>query len=254
VLARVYDEYLYESDLKGVIQPGTPANDSITLARSFIDNWIRSELMVQQARRNLPGEKMDFTRQLEDYENSLVIYTYEKELVSQKLDTIVTDEEIQAFYNGNPENFLLKENILRFKYVRLPLKSRDKARISSLLRSPVPEDMDRLNELCIKAGADYYLDDENWVTFYEVLSDIPIQTEDQESFLKYRKEVEIQDSLYVYLVRITDFKLKDEPAPALLVRDQIRDIILNKRKVTLLMKMQEDVFQDAMKNKNIETF
>ena len=96
-MARVYDDYLYESDLNGVVAPGTLPKDSLLITRSFIENWVRQRLIIQQAEKNLTSSQMDFTRQLENYKNSLTIYAYENALVMQKLDTLITDEETQNY-------------------------------------------------------------------------------------------------------------------------------------------------------------
>ena len=146
-VARVHDEYLYESDMQGVVAPGTPARDSMVIARNFIDNWIRKQLLIRQAERNLTDMQLDFSRQLEDYKNSLTIYAYENELVRQKLDTVVTDEDIRTYYDSNQQNFLLKDNIVRYQYVRLPLESRVIRQVKKLLESNDPEDKNRLADL-----------------------------------------------------------------------------------------------------------
>ena len=51
-LARAYNEYLFESDLKGVVQKGTPARDSLMIVKAFIDNWVRQRLILHQAEKN----------------------------------------------------------------------------------------------------------------------------------------------------------------------------------------------------------
>ena len=122
-VARVYSDYLYESEAKSVIPKGSLAKDSIGVAKRYIDNWIHQRLVIHQAQQNLTSDQMDFSQQMDNYKNSLIIYTYENELVKQKLDTLVTDEDIENYYNANQQNFLLKDNIVQFQYVKLPLKS-----------------------------------------------------------------------------------------------------------------------------------
>ncbi len=254
ILARVHDEYLYESDVAGIIPPGTPAADSINITRSYIENWIRERLMVRQAKNNLSTPDMDFSRQLEEYETSLAIYAYENELVRQKLDTLVTDIEIMGYYDANPAGFPLWENVLRFRYVRLPVRSREISGIRHLMRLQTQDGSDRIAELCIKAGGDYHLDDSVWWFFNDLIQEIPLRVADPAEFLRSRRETEVQDSVSVYLVSISEYRLKGEAAPVDLVKNRIRDIILNKRKVTLLTRMQEDVYQTALKNNHFEIY
>jgi len=254
VLARVYDDYLYESDMKGVIAAGTLPKDSLLITRSFIDNWVRQRLIIQQAEKNLTSSQMDFSKQLENYKNSLTIYAYENALVRQNLDTLITEEETQNYYDANQQNFLLKDNIVRIQYVKLPLKSPLSKQIKKLLGSDDTDDQNKLAGLCEKNAADYFLDNENWLLFNDVLKQIPIKTYNQEEFLKNHRDLEYQDSIYVYLVRFKDFKIKESVSPLNFEKQRVRDIILNKRKIELINRMQEDIFNSAQKKNVFEIY
>jgi len=253
-VARVYSDYLYESDLKSVIPKGTQAKDSIVLAKSYIDTWIHQRLVIHQAEQNLTSAQMDFTQQLDNYKNSLIIYTYENELVKQKLDTLVTDEDIENYYDVNQQNFLLKDNIVQLQYVKLPLKSAYIKQFRKLLGSDNPTDKTRLTRQCEQYASDYFLDDQNWVPFGDLLKQIPIKTYNQEEFLKNHRQLEYQDSAYIYLVRFMDFKIKESVSPLSFEKDRIRNILLNKRKIDLTKKMHEDIFEQAQKKNDFEIF
>ncbi len=254
VLARVKDEYLYESDIKGLLSPGITATDSINIVRNYIDSWVRERLLISQAKNNLPPAELDFTKQLAEYENSLVIYAYEKKLVDQKLDTIVSDEEIESYYNANLNNFLLKENIVKLQYVKLPVNSRQIQQVKRLLEADDPLSLTKLSELCEKQAADYFLDNENWISFTDVLREIPVKSYDQETFLKSNRNFEYQDSAYDYIIRIRDFKIKDNISPLAYERSRIRDMILNKRKIELINNMRRDVYNEAVKRNDFEIY
>lgn len=253
-VARVFNEYLYESDLKSVIPKGTPAKDSAGIAKSYIESWIHQQLIIHQAQQNLTGDQMDFSQQLENYKNSLIIYTYENELVKQKLDTLVSDEDIENYYDANQQNFLLKDNIVKLQYVKLPLKSTYTKQIRILLASDKPDDKTRLVQQCEKYASDYFMDDQNWLPFNDLLKQVPIKTYNQEEFLKNRRDLEYQDSAFVYLVRFRDFKIKESVSPLSFEKEHIRNIILNKRKIELVKRMHEDLFEQAQKKNNFEIF
>lgn len=254
ILARVDNNYLYESDLKGIVPAGTLHDDSLSLTRTYIDNWVRKQLLLQQARKNLTEDQMNFTDQLEEYKNSLVIYAYENALVRQKLDTLVTPEQIEAYYTANQSNFLLKDNIVQVQYIKLPLKSQLTSKFRSLLNSDDPAAKNTLTELCTKNAGDYFLDDQNWLLFSDVLKEVPIKAYNQEEFLKNNKNIEYKDSAYIYLVRIKDFKIKESVSPIGFEKERIRNTILNKRKIELINQMQQDVYDKASKDNDFEIY
>ena len=253
-LARVYNESLYESDLSDVVPKGTAYRDSITMTHNFIDAWVRQKLISHQAENNLTAQQMDFSKQMDSYKNSLIIYEYEKELVNQKLDTLVTDEEIENYYAANQKNFLLKDNIVEMQYVKLPLKSPNLKQVKQLLASGRSEDKTKLSELAEKYAADYFLDDQNWLEFSEVAKRIPVRTYNVEEFLKNHRDVEVQDSAYTYLARFIDFKIKESVSPLSFEKPRVRNIILNKRKIDLINKMHQDIFDKAIKENAVEVF
>ncbi len=254
ILARVDKDYLYESEVRGIVPPGSTANDSITLVRGYIDNWVRHKLLIRQAERNLTPDQMDFTRQLEEYKNSLVIYAYENALVQQKLDTVVSDEEIGNYYNTNQGNFLLKDDIVQVQYVKLPKASRQLPQFRKLLNGDSPDSRNKLSDLCEKQAVDYFLDDQNWISFNDLLKEVPLKTYNAEEFLRNNRSFEYQDSAFVYLIRFRDYKIKESVSPLDFEKERIRSVILNKRKIELINRMHQDVYDNALKHNEFEIY
>lgn len=101
VIATVYNKNLYLSDLQSVLYEGISVNDSIVRTKAFIDNWIRRQLLIHHAENTLNDSELDFSKQVEDYRNSLIIYKYETILIDQNLDTVVSKEEIKKYIEKN---------------------------------------------------------------------------------------------------------------------------------------------------------
>ncbi len=257
VIAFAYDKYLYRSELEGVVPGGVTPADSVEIARQYIDNWIRQQVLLNHAEGNLAKDQMDFEKQLENYRNSLIIYEYESELIRQKLDTVVSVEEIETFYRENESNFQLRENIVRVSYVKIPRGIEDSPKAKKAkqyLQSSGHEDKEKIIELCENTTITYRPDDENWIAFSDLMRELPLEIYDQENFLKNRSFHETGDSLFIYFVRINDYKIRESTSPLSLETESIRNMILNRRKQELINNMQQEVFQEALKNKEFEIF
>lgn len=252
-VARVYNDYLYRSDLEGIVPKGSTQNDSIEIINEYLTNWIKHKLELKQAERNLSKNQKDFSKQLENYRNSLIIYTYESELIKQKLDTTVTDKEIATYYENNKENFSLKDNIVKVIYVKL-LKSAPINKFRPLVRNFDEPDRKKLEDLCTKYAVNSFLDDSKWLLFYDILKEIPIKTYDQEEYLNNNRFIEIQDSLYIYLLNIKGFMIKESVSPLSFEKNNIRNIIINKRKLELIENVKNSIFKDAKDNNDFEIF
>jgi len=253
-IARVFDEFLYESDIKNIVPPGTSKKDSLQSVANYIDNWIRQQLIYKQADKNLPNELKDFNKQLKEYRNSLIIYAYEKELIKQKLDTTVSEKEISSYYESNLNNFELKDNIVNVIYVKLPLNSSVISKVRTLYKSDNPIEKKELTGLCQKYAANSSLEEDTWFYFTDLLKEIPIKTYNQEDYLNNHKYIEMQDSLYYYFVKINGFKIKESTSPLSMEKENIRNIIINKRKLKLIDDMHKDTFIKAQTNNDFEKY
>jgi hypothetical protein len=253
-VARVDNTWLYLDDVTHTIPDGAKASDSIFAVRSFTDQWIRQQILLKHAEENLREAKPDFERQLRDYRNSLLIYSFEEQLVQQNLDTVVTDQQIRAYYDANKEDFILKDNIVKVLYVKLFRNDPSAAPIRRLMQNLLDADRLKLAALCRQSAVNYYLDDEVWLFFNDLLKEIPIVTYNQEAFITNNRFVEINDSVYHYIIAIRDFRITDNYSPVSLEKERIRFSILNQRKAALLQKLSEDLYQRASRKSRFETF
>lgn len=254
VLARVFDEYLYQSDIAGLIPAGASVRDSLDIVKNLIDNWIQQTLVLKKAESNLTSEQMNFNKQLEEYRKSLIIYEYETKLVQQKLDTIVSDEEIEKYYEQNKSNFELKDNIVRVQFVKIEQNSQYRNAIKKIFLSDNPDDREILEDYCMKHASNFFLDDSSWLLFDDLLKEIPIVTYNQEAYLQNHRYIEIEKAPFIYMVLFKDFKIKESVSPLSFERENIRDIIINKRKLELIKNMQKEVMMKAVENNDFEIY
>lgn len=256
ILARVYDKYLHASDLQGNVPQGLTGKDSLIAAKNYINNWVRQQLLIEQAERNLTEEQKDFRKQLDSYRNSLITYQYESLLIKQKLDTVVHDSIIRNYYEQNASNFELRDNILIANYVVLSADSSNAGEFRELLKSDEPEDLEMLQFKCEQSAVDCYLNREKWISMRELMQQLPIKTYDEENFLRSNPYTEIRDEnlSLVYLLRIIDYRLAKDKPPLSYEKQRIRRIILNKRKTALVKQMEKQIFNSALESNEIEIF
>jgi hypothetical protein len=254
VIAKAYDDVLTNSDIVGIVPKGSTKNDSISIIKEYIDNWIHQKVVLHRAELNLSSKQKDFTKAMNEYRNSLVIYSYENELVRQKLDTTVTEKEIEDYYNNNTNDFELKDNIVKVIYVKTRLKDPANKRIKILYKSDRENDMKELAELCSRHALNSFLENDKWLLFNDLIKEIPIETYDQENYLKNHRFIEIQDSASYFFVNIKGFRIKEGISPLSLEKDNIRNIIANKRKISLIKDMEEQAYKEAVKKGDFKVY
>lgn len=253
-VARAYGYYLYPEELTGVVPKNASRQDSIAITRNFIENWIRKKAVLRKAEDNLEDEQKDVSRQLEEYRNSLLTYAYEAELVRQRLDTSVTDAEVSAYYEQNKKNFELKDNIIRVVYLRLSRNSPKLDKVRMWYRSDAERDRRLLEEYCRQYALNYYLDDDSWLLFDDLLKEIPIRTYDKEQFLQNNRIIEFEVDSSIYLVNIKGFRIRNSLSPLSFEQNNIRTLIVNQRKLKLIEEMERQAYEDARKKGDAEVF
>lgn len=248
-LAQVHDRFLYLSEIESIIPKSANASDSAKFVNNYINRWVRKQLLVDQAEHLLDEDSRNISRQVEDYRNSLLIYKYQQKLIQQKLDTVVTDKEMESYYNEYKSNFILPNNIVKALYIKLPKTSPDVHKVKQLYKSDEPDDQSRLQDYCYQYAVKYDHFDNEWINFKQVLGQIPTDINDEERFLRFRKYLETDDSLFLYFLRIKDYHLQGSEQPMAYAKSRIRSIILNKRKFNFIEELENEVYNKAL-NRN----
>ena len=123
IIAAVYDKVLYQSDLQSVVYEGISRSDSIVRTKAFIDNWIRQQLLLHQAETSFDESELDFSKQIEDYRNSLIIYKYETQYIEKNLDTVISDIEITRYIENNNLSVEIDKESVRFIILNMRKKA-----------------------------------------------------------------------------------------------------------------------------------
>lgn len=254
IIATVYSYNLYESDLAEAVPAGLTTEDSTRRAESFINSWVREMLLLSKAENNLPANDPEMEKKLRAYKNSLIIYAYETELVHQRLDTVVSDAEIETYYNEHSSDFQLRDNIVKVIYVKVDKKAPNQPKLKTLVKSDKPADREELDKYCRQYATNYYLDDNSWLLLDDLLKEVPIQSYNWELFLQNNKFVEVSDSTHTYFLNIRGFMTRNSQSPLSFEKENIRSIIINKRKLELVDRMHDDLYNEAVENNSIKIY
>jgi hypothetical protein len=253
-IARAHDQYLYASDLEGLIPPEISKADSANLVQRYIRSWINKQLVIREASEKLNLEEAEIERKVLDYRYALMIHEYQKSFINEQLDPEVSDEEIQTYYEDHKDNFQLRQNIIKCRYVKLPLEAPKLNIFKRLIQGEGEKQTDELKSYCYQYATTFHLDS-TWVNFDEVIKNTPMASVDNKiQFIKNNPYFETKDENHYYFLKINDYKISDEISPLDWVKDDIEKIIINKRKVTIAKELEEGIYDRAEKNNDFEIY
>jgi len=253
-VARVNDNFLYEKDIQKLISEDTTPEDSILIVNNYINRWATQQLLIDQARINLSADQLEqYEKLVQEYQNDLLTEAYKNVIVSKQLDSTITELEYRDYYETNKENFRLKDLLVKLRYVQLPVNYEGLASVREKLGRYNEKDRKSLNSQDYQFISSNF-NDSVWVRKEILLNTLPAIRDNSEQVLKKSNFTQLQDSLGVYLVKIEDVLNPNDTAPLSYVKPTLKQIILNKRKLELIKKLETDITRDAIETNNFEIY
>ena len=254
-IARVNDAYLYKEDVADVVPEGASKEDSTLMVNAYVNRWARQLLLMDGALVNLSEDKQtDFSRLVDQYKNDLFTKAYLEGLVKKNIDTVVHSDEAKVFYEANKESFKLNDDLLKFRYISLPLNPIDVDTITNRFKRFKNKDKRYLDSISVQFRS-YSLNDSIWIKFSQVAEKIPVVSiENKYQLLKKTNFLQLKDSLNLYLMQVNDVRLQNDYAPLEYVSTSIKQIVINKRKLELIKQLENDITKDAIKNNQFQIY
>ena len=254
-VARVNQSFLYLDELKGIVPKDATAADSAARISSYVTSWIRKKLLLNEAAKNIDINEAEVERRVEEYRYSLIGYEFQNFYIKKNLNDSVSSTEIAAYYKTHLDNFVLKQNIVQGTYIKVPKTAPRIQRIKPLVFSNKPKEMEELKSYCLSFSAEYQLPDSSWIELDKLVANSPMATiPDKIQFLRNYRYYETNDQDFLYFLKVDAFKIVDNVSPVEFVESEIKNIILNKRKVELAKKLEDEVYENGVKRKEFEVF
>ena len=251
-IASVGNEILYQTELEYSFPSGLNEKDSISFLNQFVQNWIINQLLLQKAEELLPEKTKNVDAKLEQYRISLLSYEFEELYIKQRLDTIVSIDEILSYYEQHKDDFILKDYLVKCLILKCMnnLPDLEQVKKSYLLRKE--EDEDQIRTFAQSYNAELYLNNEEWIYFEDLIAKVPIEDYNKRRLITRKKKFFFEDNNIINFVNIYDYKLKDAVSPLSFEKERIKSIILNMRMNELRKQLRQNLYSDAQKNKSFE--
>lgn len=254
VIAKVNASTLTDKETEHLVPEGISGADSVAFLQNYVNKWAYNEAFYQQALNYLSEEEQDISKELDDFKKELLSYRFEKKLINEKLDTTITDAEIESYYNANAENFLLKSNIVKVLYIKTPVSIPNFDKFKKLCYSTNPKDAEQLKNLCIQYANNYYMNDDTWLMFDDLKKEMPQLNDVPEYTVEKGKTFEFTDVASFYFLKILDVKSKNTLSPLNFEKNNIRNMLINQRKQKLINSIKKDFFDKAKSTKELEIY
>ena len=250
VVAKVGDHKLYKSELERFIPNMIPAEDSARLAEQYINTWALDLLYLGVAESELSKGELDVSNELEDFRRSLLKYRYEQRYINDRLDTLITDEQIRQYYEAHEQDFALKRPVLKVRFVHLMKDSPNKDAILKMMSSDEYDDVQRADTLAKSTALRYFDSSDTWMDAGELAKSFGLDPVEMLDHLKGDMiRYEPADRSDLMAAYVCDIR-KTGTAPLDYCSESIRDILMSERKHELMNSLERDLLKNALEKKN----
>lgn len=254
VVAQVYQYKLYASEVQADVPLGLSQEDSITLVRDFIDNWVKEKLVLHEAERHLSPREKNFDREMTEYRNSLLAQRYlDKIWQKDTANNAITDKEITDFARSLDDRYTVEKEIVRVNYVKMPTRSEKLPLVRDILFDERQRDVQKETLVSMLGDTiEYLLDDDEWLYLDDLQNEVAFQIDVQKlgnrgSTLRIEKEVGENTVLLVildYRSQRSVNETKDERAAAGM-------LLMNQRRTRMINQYVQTLYDKALKEGKI---
>lgn len=134
-LARVGNEYLTAREALDRIPGFVLAQDSIAALQSYRDEWIRQQVLLQEANRLQVQQNEEVQKKIQKARQDVLIEALKEAVISKyEEDMTVTDEEARSYYQSYKDQFVLNERFVRYRHMKTPSLQQARSAKRDLMR------------------------------------------------------------------------------------------------------------------------
>ena len=249
-LVEVNGTFLYKEDLQSVLPAGLTKDDSLLFAEHYIRTWAEDLLLYEKAQNNIPDNE-EIDRLVENYRKALIMHTYQEELIGQRLTKDIPEQEIAEYYEKNKELFKLDRPLVKGLFIKVPLTAPQLTNVRKWYKSEAQEAVEHLEKYSFQNAVKYEYFYNKWVPVTDVLDLIPLKEAAPEEYINKHRQVELKDTAFCYFLNVSDYRGAGEEKPYEFARSEVKDLLVNQKRVNFMEQVKNDLYQQAVNKKKI---
>ncbi|MBM6807248.1 peptidyl-prolyl cis-trans isomerase [Bacteroides caecicola] len=250
-LVEIAGNFLYKEDLQAVMPIGLSQKDSTAFADEYIRNWAEDELLYQKAEGNIP-DNVKIDERVAAFRKALVMHMYEEELVNQELGNTVSDEEVEAYYRQNSGMFRAGQPYIQGLFMKVPLTASQLSKVRGWYKRNTQDAIDNLSKYGIGNAVSYEYFYDRWIPLSDIAVKLPLKALDTDrDYLNRNRNVEVRDTAFCYFLHVENFLPEGEQLPLEYARSEIKEILINLKRVDFINRMKQDLYKEASEDNDI---
>lgn len=246
LLASVEDRQMYLSDIVDMVHATSP-RDSINQVNALVESWLKRNVVLNEAESNFP-KTINIDQLVDDYRSSLLLHNYRQELINKDLDTVVTAEQLQTYYDTYGDQYPLRQRIVRARLAQVPA---DAPRIEKFYRNWKNGDSSAIVQYLSEHATLQVYDEKSWYTEDEFLSMLPDQLFSSPDLKKVGNLQKHWDTSE-YFIKVLEVVEPNNVAPIDYIKESMQKVIIHQRKAKLLDNIEARLYELYLQTNRIK--
>ena len=218
--------------------------DSLRWIEGFKKQWIRNQIIISKVTKELPNSELNIESEMIQYKADLLKFRFENYYIKNKINTQVSLNEINLFYNNNKAALRVLNVLVKSTFIEVSNTVKDRYKVRQWLASKNPRFQEKLKTYCLNNALVFDDFEGDWI----LLDNLKKLLDAKE--LRKRK-VDVDKVIYVrndsntrYLL-IHEIKNKGELMPIEYAQKEIVRLIINKRKTEIIDELNRRIEQSV---------
>ncbi|MCD7899008.1 MAG: peptidyl-prolyl cis-trans isomerase [Bacteroides sp.] len=251
LLVEVDGNYLYKEELEAALPVSISKDDSLLFAENYIRNWAENVLLYDVAQANIPDTK-ELERLVENYRKTLIVHTYQQELIKQRISSEFSEHELSNFYNENKQLFVLDRPLIKGLFLKVPFDAPQLTDVREWYKTETQEALENLEKYSWQHAVTYDYFYDKWVLLSDVLGKMPFKEKSPDVYIKENRNIEVKDDEFYYFLNVIEYLGIGDEKPYDFARSSVLEMMTNLKKVDYIKSMKEDLYQQALKKNKIK--
>lgn len=252
-MVQVGNTFLYLEEMQQQLPYGLSGGDSIKFVQEFVQKWVEEQVLYEKAEHNVRGDE-SIERMVNDYRRTLVMNNYERRLLQQKVSEELPEKELLQYYENNKQLFILEESVVKGVFIKVPLNSPGLKDLKKWYKDSSDEALEQMEGYAFRHAVIYEYFYEHWLPISELEGKVVINLAELSDNFDKQRDIEAKDDEFCYLLHIEEYVAKGEVKPYDLARHEIVDLLANYRKVELMNKVKQDLYNESVEKGRIKYY
>lgn len=254
LVAKAGSHKLYSGEVESYIPKGVSPEDSLALAQQYINSWAMEQLYQDMAERELSKEDLDVSKELEDYRSSLLKYRYEQSYVNHRLDTVISSNQIDNYFDEHQDQLKLNLPILKARFVTVLKDSPNLTRIRKELSAEDEGGVMKADSLLFMSTLRNTDFGGKWIEAPVLAREFSTDYASMLSSMKNGYIESTDESGNHNIAYVYEMIKAGQVGPEEFYKERIKEIILGARKQSLLNALERDLLEEARVQGNYEIY